>query len=155
MRQDFISIFRYIATIDQNTDKYFSTIFEQEKLNSNQQYLLLNVYEHPGISLQDLAHQCHFNKAAVTKNVQKLVEEQYLSIQVDEKDHRKRHLYTTTRFEQRLEEILKIRQWWMDQLFFDYSKEEATLLTNTLKHISQKSEELIKQITQQTNGSEK
>ena len=139
MQQNFISILRYITILSDNTELFFSRSFEKQNLSSSRQIALLKIYENPGLTMSQLGQVTHYQKSAISKIVNELIEKSYITMTIDAQDRRIKHLYPTSKADQPIASILELRNWWLDQLFEGYSAQERETLYQCLIALARRS----------------
>ena len=77
-----------ISVLYRYTQKYFDRHLAPYGIGSGQMIFLLLINEHEGITMQQLTVLADFDKGTTTKNLQRLVEQDYIVIQTDENDKR-------------------------------------------------------------------
>lgn len=77
-----------ISVLYRYTQKYFDRHLAQYGIGSGQMIFLLLINEHEGITMQQLTLIADFDKGTTTKNLQRLVEQDYITIQTDDADKR-------------------------------------------------------------------
>lgn len=116
---------------------FFDEYLEKNHIGSGQQFFLLHIYEHPGISQEDLAHIDHYDKGTTARAVKKLEQEGYILRKSDEKDRRFMKLYVTKDGEALVMKIQKIIKQWNKMLTEGLSDEEQVLVSNLMEKIAQ------------------
>lgn len=96
----------------------------QEGVKTGQQFFLIRIYENQGISLFELAGLGYYDKGTVTRAVQQLLDKGYIIKEMDAKDRRLCHLYTTPKALPQLEEIYTVRNRWNEILMDGLTAEE-------------------------------
>ena len=139
MQQDFISILRYITILSDNTELFFSRSFEKQNWSSSRQIALLKIDENPGLTMSQLGELTHYQKSAISKIVNELIEKSYITMTIDAQDRRIKHLYPTSKADQPIASILELRNWWLDQLFEGYSAQERETLYQCLIALARRS----------------
>lgn len=98
------------------------------------------------ISMSEMASPCtnlakigHFDKGTVTKAVQKLAENGYIVIQVDEKDRRIKHLHVTEKLREVVERVYQTSYQWKDMLLSNLTEQEEMVLMENLKQMAEES----------------
>ncbi len=84
-----------ISVIYRYVQKYFDRYLAPYGIGSGQMIFLLLIYENEGITMQQLTRMADFDKGTTTKGIQRLIEQEYISVITDEKDRRVKRLYTT------------------------------------------------------------
>ena len=105
-----------ISVLYRYTQKYFDRHLAQYGIGSGQMIFLLLINEHEGITMQQLTLIADFDKGTTTKNLQRLVEQDYITIQTDDADKRVRRLYTTKKTRDIINNLYEIRNECCNQL---------------------------------------
>lgn len=113
-----------MSVIQRNYYRYLDMRLEEFQIGAGQQFFLTYIYENDGITMFDLAKGGRFDKGTVTKGIQKLLEQGYVSVEIDERDKRVRHLHATSRAKPVIEKIYQIRKDWKAFLTKDMSEDE-------------------------------
>ena len=102
-----------VSILYRTTQKYYDRMLQPYSLTYAQLPILLLIYENEGISMQTIAVKGQYDKGTITKNVQKLVNLEYVQIIPSTKDKRQKELYTTDKTKQIVSNIYRIRRdWW-------------------------------------------
>ncbi len=86
-----------VSILFRNTQKYFDKVLAQYDIGSGQLMFLFSIYEHEGITMQEVTQIGELDKGTTTKSIQKLIEQGYVQSRVDEVDRRVKRLYTTAK----------------------------------------------------------
>ncbi|MBQ1341670.1 MAG: anaerobic ribonucleoside-triphosphate reductase activating protein, partial [Erysipelotrichaceae bacterium] len=105
-----------ISVLYRYTQKYFDRHLAQYGIGSGQMIFLLLINEHEGITMQQLTLIADFDKGTTTKNLQRLVEQDYITIQTDDADKRVKRLYTTKKTRDIINNLYEIRNECCNQL---------------------------------------
>lgn len=143
MHNDIVSILHYVTILSDNTDLFFKRSFVKQNLSPGRQIALLKIYENPGLTMSQLGELTHYPKSPISKIVNELVEEAYITLEVDQKDRRIKHLYPTKKAEQQVFDILKLRDWWLDKLFDGYDNTKREELFKIMIDLAKRSSELL------------
>lgn len=146
MNREHVTILKFISILQRNTNRYFDLMLEEDGIGSGQQFFLLRIYENQDITMLDLSRLGSFDKGTVTKAVQKLTEEGYVTVTTDQNDKRVRHLNTTEKALPLIEKLYKIRNEWIDSILRDFDEDERLKLFNMLDDISNTSSNVIQKI---------
>ncbi|MBS4539032.1 winged helix-turn-helix transcriptional regulator [Clostridium sp. D2Q-11] len=125
----------HITLIDKRLEPY--------DISHGQLFLLLAIYNKEGITQNDLCEMYKIDKAAVSKSIKKLIDEDFLIRERDNKDKRKQLLYLTNKaknFEGEFRSVLQAieedstKGLSMDELnsFFNVSNKIIDNLSNKL-----------------------
>ena len=87
----------HLSILFRNTQKYFDKVLAQCDIGSGQLIFLFSIYEHEGITMQEVTQIGELDKGTTTKSIQKLIEQGYIQSRIDENDHRVKRLYTTSK----------------------------------------------------------
>ena len=74
--------------------------------------------------MYELSKLGQFDKGTTSKAVQKLEEEGYVSVKIDEKDKRIRRIYTTEKAQKLIHKIYHIRDTWIHDITASFSEKE-------------------------------
>ena len=146
MKHESITILRYISILQRNTNRYFDLTLEPDQIGSGQQFFLLRIAEHEGITMYDLARLGPFDKGTVTKAVQKLSELGYVYLEPDLRDRRVRHLYVTERARPLIERVDHLRDLWTDALTRALPAETQEQLLHTLQILAERSGQTLEEM---------
>lgn len=86
-----------ISVLYRNIQKYFDHVLAPYEIGAGQVIILMVINENTGITMQEVSQLCEIDKGTCTKSVNRLIEQGYVQMRVDEKDRRIRRLYTTDR----------------------------------------------------------
>lgn len=139
MKRHTATFLKSISLIQRNTNRYFDAMLGEFQIGSGQQFFLLRVFEHDGITLYDLARTGGYDKGTATKAVQKLVDQGYVECVMDETDKRVRHLHVTPSGIPVVERLYEIRNGWKEQLLEGISQEEEEEILAILEKMAQSS----------------
>lgn len=95
MQTDFNHMIRDILRIGQNIRVLYDRELQKYHIGWAQQFLLLYIAEHPGVTAQELSGVFQAEKSTISKGLKRLKEEGYIRIKTDENDRRARRLDTT------------------------------------------------------------
>lgn len=98
------------------TQKYYDHQLQGLDLNYGQLPILLMIYEHQGLTLNAIVTQGRYDKGTVTKNVQKLKEQGYITVEDSLQDRRAKRLFPTDKAKEIISRIYGIRRSWSTQL---------------------------------------
>ena len=89
--------------------------------------------------MSQLGELTHYQKSAISKIVNELIEKSYITMTIDAQDRRIKHLYPTSKADQPIASILELCNWWLDQLFEGYSAQERETLYQCLIALARRS----------------
>ena len=133
------------SIISRGSNRFFDKALLPYGIGCGQQFFLYKIAENEGISMYDLAKLGRFDKATVTRAVQKLVELGYVSCQVDKTDHRIRRLFTTEAAAQLLGYLRSQREEWEQILTRHLTQEEIDLVSGLMDRMAQNAYEYQKE----------
>ena len=84
-----------LSILYRNTQKFFDHVLIPYDIGSGQLIFLLCINENEGMTMQEVTKMTEVDKGTTTKSIQRLIDQGYVQVKVDEKDHRVRRLYTT------------------------------------------------------------
>ena len=131
-----------ISALYRYTQKYFDKNMAAFNLGSGQLIFLLLIYEHEGISMQQLSLLADIDKGTTTKSIKKLVDEGYIEIQVDETDKRVRRMYTTKKTAEIINDLYGLRNEYTSYLTRGLSEQEIDKVVETIKGITDNAKEI-------------
>lgn len=146
MSREHVTILKFISILQRNTNRYFDLMLEEDGIGSGQQFFLLRIYENQDITMLDLSRLGSFDKGTVTKAVQKLTEEGYVTVTTDQNDKRVRHLHTTDKALPVIEKLYQVRNEWINSILRNLNEDERLKLFNNLDDISNTSSSLIQKM---------
>ncbi len=117
-----------ISALYRNVNKYFDRQLIPYAIGTAQMLSLLVIYEHQGLTMQQLSTITELDKGTVTKNIQRLSDAGYIEIVTDESDKRVRHLFTTERTQKIIADLYRIRNTCSNQLIKNVRDEEVDVL---------------------------
>lgn len=118
--------------------KYFDKALTKYGLGYSHLIFLLEIYENEGLSLNALAKQGAFDKGTITKSISKLVDLDYVNMEVNKEDKRGRLLFTTDKANSIIPSLYSLKKEWEDYLNKDIPSEEIEAYTNTLSKLINK-----------------
>lgn len=116
---------------------YYDEQLEPYHIGCGQQFFLLRIHEHPGISPYELASQGFYDKGTTARAVKKLEELHYIRREMDEKDHRVQHLYLTEEGEPLIQIIKDMLMVWHETLMEGLQEEEKVMVNRLMKKLSE------------------
>ena len=129
-------LLKFISIIQRNTRRYFDLMLEGDGIGSGQQFFLLWIYENSGITMHELSRSGSFDKATATKAVQKLAEEGYVTVTVDQADKRVRHLAVTEKARALVQKIYRLRSRWCQRILDGLDEKQQQRLGSALQRMA-------------------
>lgn len=104
------------SVLYRSMQKFYDRRLSKYELGSGQLPFLLYIYEHEGITMQQLAQIGSYDKGTITRGIVKLEEQGYIQVQIGDADKRIRHLYTTGKTKDIISDVYLIRREWWEQV---------------------------------------
>ncbi|MBR0137947.1 MAG: anaerobic ribonucleoside-triphosphate reductase activating protein, partial [Erysipelotrichaceae bacterium] len=127
------NFFLNISVLYRFSNRYFDRHLSKYDIGSGQLMFLLLINEYEGISMQQLSTMVEMDKGTTTKSIQRLIDQQYVEAVTDETDKRVRRLYTTTKANEIMGDLYRIRNNCYQQIaegidedLFDVQLQKAT-----------------------------
>lgn len=139
MSKNYISLDTSI--LYRSNQRYFDDILSDYNIGYAHLIFLIEIYEHEGISMNELAESGSFDKGTVTKSIQKLLELGYVKIEVNENDRRSKLLFTTDKTREIILDLYRIRQDRWNYLSQDLSEDEKEQYINITSILASRSRE--------------
>ncbi|MBR2991529.1 MAG: anaerobic ribonucleoside-triphosphate reductase activating protein [Solobacterium sp.] len=92
-----------------NTQKYFDKILSKFDIGAGQLIYIIAINENEGVTMQEVSRLLEMDKGTTTKSIQRLIEQGYVEMRIDEKDRRIKHLHMTEKSGQMINEIYGYR----------------------------------------------
>ena len=127
---------RNISVAYRQANRFYDRVLAPYQIGCGQQFFLLQIYEHQGISMYDLARMGQFDKGTVTRAVQKLEELGYVRTETDTQDKRIRRLYTTPEAEGAVQSVYVARKRLNVLLTRGMTPEETNIASRLLERIA-------------------
>lgn len=125
-------ILRDVAIFYRLTQLHMTDRLKPYNLGCGHQYIMLQIWRHPGASLVELAELSAFDNGTITRAVQKLEGEDYLRVERCARDHRVKHVFLTERGEALIGPIRSIIGEWVTAVTAGFSEEEKALLSSMM-----------------------
>ncbi len=117
--------------------KFYDKRLSEYDIGSGQLPFLLLIYEHEGISMQELAKMGAFDKGTITRGLVKLEEQGYIRIETNPKDKRIRQLYTCAKTKDIISAAYMIRREWWEQVTSELKPEEIEQFERIQEYIAE------------------
>ncbi len=115
---------KYISILQRLNHVYFANELSSFQIGCGQQFFLLQIFNNPGMNLQELAFFGRFDKATATRAVKKLEEEGYVLTETAAEDKRVRRIYATDKAKSVVEKTWECVDCWADIILDGFTKEE-------------------------------
>lgn len=141
MRKVPSSIGRYISIIHRYFRIYLDRELREYNIGSGQFHILKVLYDHDGISQDEIGKYLNQDKSTTAKNIKKLVKEGYIIRRVDRADRRAYKIYLAEKARRIKPKILKILRRWTDILSTGFKGEEKEEALNKLSKMTENAQE--------------
>ena len=121
--------------------KYYDKQLQEYGIGYTQFTFLTEIYEHEGISMNELAVRGSFDKGTITKSIQKLEQLDYIRIENSESDKRIKLLYTSEKARKIIPQLYMIRQEWNEYLQSELDADERDAYENAVSKMIEKARE--------------
>ncbi|MBQ2689161.1 MAG: winged helix-turn-helix transcriptional regulator, partial [Solobacterium sp.] len=98
-----------LSILYRNSQKYFDRLLAKFDIGAGQLIYIIAINENEGVTMQEVSRLLEMDKGTTTKSIQRLIEQGYVEIRVDEKDRRIKHLHMTEKSGQVINEIYGYR----------------------------------------------
>lgn len=128
---------KYASILYRISQIYYDEQLAPYHIGSGQQFFLMRIHKHPGISQQELAEKGFYDKGTTARAVKKLEQENYIIRKADENDKRIIRLYVTQKGELLMPIIDQVIADWRGIITEGMSKEEADEIEKGMQRIAQ------------------
>lgn len=128
---------KYASILYRISQTYYDEQLTPYHISSGQQFFLLRIYQHPGISQQELAEKGFYDKGTTARAVKKLEKENYIVRKVDAYDKRIIRLYVSKKGEELVPIIDEVIANWRGIITDGMSKQEAEAIERGMQKIAQ------------------
>lgn len=125
--------------------QYRSEALAEFGLKSCHASYLRYIYEHPGVSQEQLAQAIYFNKSSVARQLAALEEDGFVRREACEKDRRVICLYVTDKTAALIPRIREILREWEDMMIRDLTPEEQLALGSILEKLRDRAAAYVQQ----------
>lgn len=142
MNDNFPNLGRCISILDRLMRMYYDHGLYDFEIGWGQQFYLEYIYDHPGVSAQEMVKYIRVDKATLTKNIKKLMEIGYVRTIGNEKDKRVKQLYSTEEAAPAVKRIKEIHRDFYNTLCSGSSAQEIhmteQMLMRMMENLNQK-----------------
>lgn len=131
-------ITRWVSLIERCGAEFRKAEFEDLGLCSCNHMYIFYLCHHPGTNQDELSKMLHLNKSNVTRSLQKLESDGFVTREIDSSDKRMIRVYPTKKATEVLPKIIEKLNCWNEMILEDLSEEEKVLLNNLLEKISRR-----------------
>ena len=132
-----------VSALYRYTQKYFDKNMAVFNIGSGQMVFLLLIYEHEGISMQQLSEMADIDKGTTTKSIRKLIDENYVEIRTDDTDKRVKRIYTTKKAAGIINDLYRFRNDYVNQLMKNLDEETIDREIAVIQQITQNAREIV------------
>lgn len=132
MNDSFSNIARSVSIFDRLMKMYYDRELADFEIGWGQQFYVEYIFDHPGASPQEMAQWIRVDKATLTKMIKKLTQVGYIRVELDQKDHRVKHLYLMEKAVPAALQIKKIHQNFNQIFSSGFSAEEINRIEKDL-----------------------
>jgi len=125
---DFEFIGKYISFLYRYELIYLDKELEPYNIKSGHFFVLMPLFKNDGINQESISQIIHVDKATVTRAIQKLIDEDYVYRERDEKDKRSYRVFITEKGKAIQPEIISIAQRWDDILLSQLVKDQRNMI---------------------------
>ena len=154
MEGNFPDIACCISILDRLMRMYYDHGLSDFEIGWGQQFYVEYIYDHPGVSAQDMVEYIRVDKATLTKNIKKLVAIGYVRTENDEKDRRVRRLYLTSKAVPAVRRIKEIHLDFYRTLCSGIPAEEIQLSERTMEQMMENVNQKVWHRMEVHNGTE-
>lgn len=133
MNDSFSNLGRCISILDRLMKMYYDHGLADYEIGWGQQFYVEYIYDHPGVSAQEMVEYIRVDKATLTKVIKKLKEIGYIKIVRNENDKRIKLLYLTDKAVPAAKRIKEIHNSFYCALCFRIPPSEIGQAESTLK----------------------
>ena len=130
------NINKYASILYRISQAFFDEKLSAYHIGSGQQFFLLRVYLHPGISQQELAQKGYYDKGTTARAVKKLEQEGYIVRKISELDKRVIQVYVSKKGEAIIPAIVETITKWKEIITEGMSEQEVEMLEQGMKTVS-------------------
>lgn len=135
---------KYVSIIYRMGMVYFDEYLSSFHIGCGQQFFLMNISTHPGMSQLELTQIGGFDQATTARAVKKLEESGFIRRMADEKDKRINKLYVTEAAAPILQATMKMLNGWRGILTEGMTESEKTAIGILLERMSENARNYIK-----------
>lgn len=130
------AIGKYISIIYRFGHIFYERNFKNNGISGGQQFFLLEIFYHPGISQFELTKKGGYDKGTTARAVKKLEESGYIQRVECEKDRRVYLLYPTDKAEPFITSLIEQIESWHTIMTEGLTREEVSALEGNLKKLT-------------------
>ena len=131
------SIGKWVSTIYRRSQIYINKELGQYNIGSSQYLILLTLNDTDGIHQETISKNLHLDKATITRAVNKLMKQGYVTRKVDPEDRRAYVLYISKKGRNLVPKIRKVLNRTSRIFLAGFSTQEKEIALNLLKRMYQ------------------
>ncbi|MEG0942100.1 MAG: MarR family winged helix-turn-helix transcriptional regulator [Angelakisella sp.] len=135
-----LSIGNYISIFYRLGTSHLLQNYSEYNIGYGQYQFLLNLYIQDGLTKEQLTKRVVVDKATTSRSIQKLLDNGYVTVIVDEHDKRVHHIYLTQKAKDIQAEIMSIAQTWEDKLVNCLDDTDKQKLSEIFQKIAESNE---------------
>jgi len=135
-----------ISLLSRRGHRYFEIEFGKHGLNRGSIFILKRLYKKDGVRQNELSSSLHFDKANITRIIQKLLELEFVRRDNDEYDKRAKKIFLTKKAKDFEPTFKSIFHGWGKIISKDMRDEDEKLIWQFLKKMSDNTEDYFKEI---------
>lgn len=143
MKSDDYSIARWISVLYRYGQSYINKKLEPYNIGSGQYIFLFALYEHDGVSQEELSDHLRIDKTTTAKAIKRLEEEGYVTRSIDSNDKRAYKVFVT----QKALDIKTVAQNahrdWRDILSSGLSEEDKDIVVQLFEKMAENASEYV------------
>lgn len=136
MADELNSISKSVSVLYRLSQIYYDVQLSPYQIGCGQQFFLLTIHDHPGISPYKLAKGGTFDKGTTARAIKKLEELGYIRRAPDPMDKRSCKLYETEKARDVVRAIQQVLDRWQGMITQDFTQEEAALIRRLLDKLA-------------------
>lgn len=135
MNHNFPNFGRCISILDRLMKMYYDRNLSDFEIGWGQQFYVEYIYDHPGVTAQEMVKCIRVDKATLTKVIKKLKEIDYIRIVRSEKDKRSKLLYLTDKAVPAARRIKEIHSSFYSTLCSNISSQDIQQAERTMEQM--------------------
>ena len=137
---DYLNVARCFGTLRRRSQAFVVEACQDLHLTLSEYILLIKLYEHEGVSQEEMAGILYIDKAVVTRSIKNLEAKGFIYREKDNLDRRMKRLYITT-FGRVHEDFLKdISRRWIDYLSEEMASQEIEALLKGFQKLADRAQ---------------
>ena len=134
---------KHISYLHRYARRYYNKELEPYGFGGAQLRLLMPLYEMDGISQEKLAQTIKLDKTTIARTIKKLIDNGYVSREIDEKDRRSYRIFLTEKGKAIEPEMMNIFLKWEENLLSKFEDEERKYVLKIVEMMHENASEMI------------